>query len=87
MTECRRPGPWGYKRQWSARSPESVAEELARIEAPVVAFTDDLFTFDMDRVDRICDLILARGIRKKYIINARLEIAWLKGIITSGPAA
>ena len=67
--------PWGYKRQWSARSPESVAEELARIEAPVVAFADDLFTFDMDRVDRICDLILARGIRKKYIINARLEIA------------
>jgi radical SAM superfamily enzyme YgiQ (UPF0313 family) len=29
----------------------------------------------MDRVERICDLILERGIRKKYIINARLEIA------------
>ena len=67
--------PWGNKRPWSARSPESVADELTRIEAPVVAFTDDLFTFDMDRVDRICDLILAGGIRKKYIINARLEIA------------
>ena len=67
--------PWGKKRQWSARSPESVADELAQIEAPVVAFTDDLFTFDMDRVDRICDLILASGIKKKYIINARLEIA------------
>ena len=67
--------PWGNKRPWSARSPESVADELTRIEAPVVAFTDDLFTFDMDRVDRICDLILASGIRKKYIINARLEIA------------
>ena len=67
--------PWGKKRQWSARSPESVVDELARIQAPIVAFTDDLFTFDMDRVDRICDLILARGIRKKYIINARLEIA------------
>jgi radical SAM superfamily enzyme YgiQ (UPF0313 family) len=52
-----------------------VADELARIQAPIVAFTDDLFTFDMDRVDRICDLILARGIRRKYIINARLEIA------------
>jgi radical SAM superfamily enzyme YgiQ (UPF0313 family) len=67
--------PWGKKRQWSARSPESVVDELARIQAPIVAFTDDLFTFDMDRVDRICDLILARDIRKKYIINARLEIA------------
>lgn len=67
--------PWGKKRQWSARLPESVVDELAGIKAPIVAFTDDLFTFDMDRVDRICDLILARGIRKKYIINARLEIA------------
>ncbi len=67
--------PWGKKRQWSARSPESVVDELARIPAPIVAFSDDLFTFDMDRVERICDLLLARGIRKKYIINARLEIA------------
>ena len=67
--------PWGEKRPWSGRSPESVVEELAAISAPVVAFVDDLFTWDMDRVERICDLILQRGIRKKYIINARLEIA------------
>ena len=67
--------PWGEKRKWTARSPESVVAELAQIKAKVVAFTDDLFTFDMDRVEKICDLILARGIRKKYLINARLEIA------------
>lgn len=67
--------PWGEKRSWSARSPESVVEELAQIDAPIVAFTDDLFTHDMSRVEQICDLIIARGIRKKYIINARLEIA------------
>ena len=67
--------PWGEKRGWSARSPESVVKELAQIDARVVGFTDDLFTFDMDRVGHICDLILARGIRKKYIVNARLEIA------------
>jgi len=67
--------PWGKKREWSARSPESVVDELSQIQAPIVGFTDDLFTFDMDRVDRICDLILARGVRKKYVINARLEIA------------
>ena len=67
--------PWGEKRPWSARSPESVVEELSQIETGIVGFTDDLFTFDMDRVEHICELILARGIRKKYIINARLEIA------------
>ena len=67
--------PWGEKRKWTARSPESVVDELAQIKADIVAFTDDLFTFNMDRVEQICDLILARGIRKKYLINARLEIA------------
>ena len=67
--------PWGTKRGWSARSPESIVEELTTIDAPIVGFADDLFTFDMDRVDRICDLILASGIRKKYIVNARLEVA------------
>jgi radical SAM superfamily enzyme YgiQ (UPF0313 family) len=67
--------PWGKKREWSARSPESVVDEIAGVKAPVVGFTDDLFTYDMDRVERICDLILARKIRKKFIVNARLEVA------------
>jgi radical SAM superfamily enzyme YgiQ (UPF0313 family) len=67
--------PWGEKRNWSGRSPESIVEELAQIKAPLVGFADEIFTYDMDRVERICDLILDRGIRKKYIINARLEIA------------
>ena len=67
--------PWGQKRRWSARSPESVVNELAEIDAAIVGFVDDLFTHDMDRVERICDLILQRGIRKKYVVNARLEIA------------
>ena len=67
--------PWGEKRNWSARSPESVVDELSQIKAPFVGFTDDLFTHDMDRVERICDLILARGIRKNYLVNARLEVA------------
>jgi len=67
--------PWGVKRKWTARSPESIVTELEHITAPIVAFTDDLFTHDMARVERICDLIMHRGIKKKYIINARLEIA------------
>ncbi|MCE5276853.1 MAG: radical SAM protein [Planctomycetaceae bacterium] len=67
--------PWGEKRKWTARSPESVVDELGQMDARLVGFTDDLFTHDMDRVERICDLILARGIRKQYIVNARLEIA------------
>jgi radical SAM superfamily enzyme YgiQ (UPF0313 family) len=67
--------PWGTKRKWSARSAESVVAELEQTRAPIVGFTDDLFTYDMDRVEKICDLILERGIRKSYLVNARLEIA------------
>lgn len=67
--------PWGTKRKWTARSAESVVNEIEQTHARLIGFTDDIFTFDMDRVEKICDLILARGIRKKYFINARLEIA------------
>ena len=67
--------PLGGRRAWVARSPESVVRELSEVAAPIVGFTDDNFAFDMDRVSGICDLILAQGIRKKYVINARLEIA------------
>ena len=67
--------PWGEKRHWVARSPESVVDELGTIQARLVGFTDDLFTHDMDRVERICDLLIERGIRKRYLVNARVEIA------------
>ena len=67
--------PWGEKRRWTARSPESVVDELGQMKARLVGFTDDLFTHDMDRVEKICDLIIARGIRKRYFVNARLEVA------------
>jgi radical SAM superfamily enzyme YgiQ (UPF0313 family) len=67
--------PWGEKRHWTARSPESVVEELGKIKSRLVGFTDDLFTYDMDRVERICDLLIARNIRKRYLVNARLEVA------------
>jgi len=67
--------PWGKKRSWSARSPESVVDELEQVESKYIIFVDDNFTHDMDRVGAICDLILERGIRKRYAVNARVEVA------------
>jgi len=67
--------PWGEKRSWSARSPESVVDEIQEMDADVVAFLDDIFTYDMARVEQICDLLIERGIKKRYLVNARLEIA------------
>ncbi|MHC4247633.1 MAG: B12-binding domain-containing radical SAM protein [Planctomycetota bacterium] len=67
--------PWGGKRAWTARSPESVVREIKEIDADVILFLDDNFTHDPDRVSAICDLLLASGIRKRYVANARVEIA------------
>jgi radical SAM superfamily enzyme YgiQ (UPF0313 family) len=67
--------PLGEKRKWSIRTPESVLSELKTIEADVVGFADDIFTADMDWVGTLCDMIIKEGIKKKYAINARLEIA------------
>jgi radical SAM superfamily enzyme YgiQ (UPF0313 family) len=67
--------PLGEKRNWSVRTPESVVSEIKTIKAKVIGFADDIFTADMDWVERVCDLILKEGIKKKYFINARLEVA------------
>jgi radical SAM superfamily enzyme YgiQ (UPF0313 family) len=67
--------PLGEKRKWSVRTPVSVVEEIKTIEADVVGFADDIFTADMNWVEMVCDLLLQEGIKKKYVINARLEIA------------
>ena len=67
--------PLGEKRKWSVRTPESVVSEMKTIEAGVIIFVDDIFTADMDWVERLCDLIISEGIHKKFLINARLEVA------------
>ena len=67
--------PWGVKRLWTPRSAESIVREIEQIDADLIFFVDDLFTHQPDRVVEICDLLIAKRIRKHYIVNARLEIA------------
>ncbi|MCU0725867.1 MAG: radical SAM protein [Planctomycetes bacterium] len=67
--------PWGEKRPYSTRSVRSVVDELEEVDADLVVFTDDIFTHDMDRVGELCDEIRARGIRKRYVVNSRIEVA------------
>lgn len=67
--------PLGEKRKWSIRTPESVVSEIKTIEANVICFADDIFTANMDWVGKLCDLLEEEGIKKKYVINARLEVA------------
>jgi anaerobic magnesium-protoporphyrin IX monomethyl ester cyclase len=67
--------PLGEKRRWSVRTPESVVSEIKTIDAGVIGFADDIFTANMDWVEKVCDLIIKEGIKKKFAINARLEVA------------
>jgi radical SAM superfamily enzyme YgiQ (UPF0313 family) len=67
--------PWGVKRAWAPRSAASIVREIEQIEAELVMFVDDVFSYQPDRVAEICDLLMAKRIRKHYIANARLEIA------------
>jgi len=56
-----------------SRSPESIVEELATIEAEDVYIVDDIFLTHPDRLARIAALLRERGIRKKYLAYARAD--------------
>ncbi|MFC1693046.1 B12-binding domain-containing radical SAM protein [Candidatus Latescibacterota bacterium] len=68
--------PLGQKRDWSARTPESVINELREINAGVVAFLDDNFFADIKRAERICELIIKEKLNKIFFANARISIAF-----------
>ena len=66
--------PLGQKRDWVARSPESVVDEIEASHGNMIMFADDNFFLKPAWVERICDLIIERGIDKRYYANARLEV-------------
>lgn len=67
--------PLGKKRDYDERSAESVFEEVQSLEADVIAFPDDNFFVNRKRVERLCDMLIEAGIRKRYIAQARVELA------------
>jgi magnesium-protoporphyrin IX monomethyl ester (oxidative) cyclase len=67
--------PLGQKRGYAPRSVESVVDEISRITANTILFSDDNFFTDVKRSEKICDMIIARKIKKRFIAQARIEIA------------
>ncbi|OHB60684.1 MAG: hypothetical protein A2Y12_04890 [Planctomycetes bacterium GWF2_42_9] len=67
--------PLGQKRDYVARSPESVVDEIQASKAKMIIFADDNFFVNSQRAERICDLIIERGIKKLYFANARIEVS------------
>ncbi len=67
--------PLGQKRTYTERPVESVVEELKTVKADIVLFSDDNFFTNPKRSEKLCDLILENGIRKTFIVQARVDIA------------
>ena len=55
------------------RSPEEVVDEIASLDQNHVYFVDDEMFINPRRVARIAELLLERGVRKKYVSWARSD--------------
>jgi len=67
--------PLGQKRDYSARSVDSVIEEISRLKANIIMFSDDNLFTDPKRAEEICDRLIARKIKKRFFAQARIDIA------------
>jgi radical SAM superfamily enzyme YgiQ (UPF0313 family) len=67
--------PLGQKREYTERPIESVIEELKTVTADVVLFSDDNLFTNPKRAEQLCDLIIENGIRKTFVVQARIDVA------------
>ena len=66
--------PLGQKRLYIERSISSVIEEIENMDADVVLFGDDNFATNIKRTADICDEIIKRKIKKRFLAQVRIEI-------------
>lgn len=66
--------PWGQKRSYSARSIDSVMEEIRSMSAGIVLIADEDFFVNPHRAKAICERIAAEGIKKRFLVQARIEV-------------
>ncbi len=67
--------PLGQKRDYAARNVKSVVDEIEGLKASVVIMSDDDFFANHKRAEEICDLIIERKIKKRFVAQARIDIA------------
>jgi len=67
--------PLGQKRTYAERTAESVIEEIESIKADVILFSDENFATNIKRAEKICDLIIQKKIKKRFLAQVRIEIA------------
>lgn len=64
-------------KKFRAHSPERVVKEIEYLmenyNIKDVTFRDDLFTFDQDRVERICDLMMSKNLKISWSCTSRID--------------
>ena len=66
--------PWTQKRRYSVRSVDAVMKELDQIEAGIVLIADENFFVNPNRAKEICERLIAKGSKKRFLVQARIEI-------------
>lgn len=79
--------PLGQKREYTERPIESVIEELKGITADIVLFSDDNIFTNLQRSEQLCDLIIESGIKKMFVVQARVDIAKHRRILDKAQQA
>ena len=67
--------PLGQKRNYAARAPQAVVDEIAGLDAEVILMSDENFTVYPQRAEEICDMIISRGIKKRFMAQVRIDVA------------
>jgi radical SAM superfamily enzyme YgiQ (UPF0313 family) len=66
--------PWTQKRRYSARSIDSVIEEIKGLTAGIILVADENFFVNPRRAKKICNRIVDEGIDKRFVVQSRIEI-------------
>ncbi|MFQ5423953.1 MAG: B12-binding domain-containing radical SAM protein [Phycisphaerae bacterium] len=66
--------PLGQLRGYVSRSPQSVVDEIESSPARIILFADDIFFLEPRKAERLCDLLIERGIDKRYVVQCRIEV-------------
>lgn len=65
-----------YNYRWRERQPEAIVQEMEILKHkgfPFIVFFDDIFTLDMERVVRICELLQERDMRVRWMCESRAD--------------
>jgi len=67
--------PLGQKRDYCERNVDSVIEEIKKLKANIIMFSDDNLFTNPRRAEEICDRLIKEKVNKRFIAQARIDLA------------